>query len=153
MSSACENGIVFGGDVAGAAVLLRQPTGRSQPIAWLYEDGAKKATLAVSPADGTLRFEGGAGAQVNGGVSKVSGLSGSSVMANNLRGINIPVPEGAKQMAVTFPTPEPDAHYAAFVELTWLTVKAVANRTEAGFTVKFATPPGKGDQLSWLLVR
>ena len=153
VASACENGIVFGADVAGSALLFRQPNARAQPIAWLYEDGAKKTTLSVSPQDGTVRIEGGAGTVVNGGVGGVSGLSGTAVMAKNLRGVNIPVPEGAKELAVAFPTPEPDARYAAFVELTWLTEKAVCKRAEGGFTVKFATPAGKGEELSWLLVR
>ena len=39
------------------------------------------------------------------------------------------------------------------MELTWLTEKAVCKRAEGGFTVKFATPAGKGEELSWLLVR
>jgi hypothetical protein len=150
--AACGDGIIFYADVQNAAILFRQPNGRPQPIAWKYADGKQQATLAVSPADGTLQFQGN-GIAANGAVSAVRGLSGTATPAKNLRGLNLSVPAGAKTLTVAFPTPEADAGYGVFVQLSWLTNNAVTTRTKTGFTVHFATPPGKGQTLSWLLVR
>lgn len=99
-----------------------------------------------------MRFEGG-GMSLPGGVFNVGGISGSEVKAQNLRGVNVPVPEGARELTVTFPKPETDAEYAVFLEFTWLTNRALTKRTPEGFTVQFDTPPPAGASLCWMLVR
>jgi len=150
--SAAGNGIVFNGDTGNAALMFNQPNGRAQPIKWRYADGKKEATLTVSPADGTMRFDGG-GLAVPGGLSAVRGISGTETKANNLRGINVPVKAGATSAEIAFPRPEADANYAIFVELSWLSAKAVTNQTQDGFTVAFAKAPEAAATLHWLLVR
>ncbi|HEY3415477.1 MAG TPA: hypothetical protein VGM23_01220, partial [Armatimonadota bacterium] len=94
--SACGNGLVFNADVQDSAILFRQPNTRPQPISWLYADG-KKASLIVSPTDGSFQLQGN-GAEINGGVSKVNGISGTETKARNLRGLNLKTPAGAKEM-------------------------------------------------------
>ncbi len=150
-NSACNNGIVFAGDTSESAILFAQPNGRAQPIKWLYENG-KEATLTVSPADGTMRFEGN-GMAVPGGLTSVGGLSGSTNKAANLRGIGVPVKAGSGSLTVPFPNRESDAAYAVFVQLSWLSRQAVTEQTATGFTVTFDTPPAKDETLHWLLVR
>ncbi|MHB9023033.1 MAG: hypothetical protein ACYC7E_02500 [Armatimonadota bacterium] len=153
VDSASGNGIVFGGDVANAALLFRQPNNRPQPIKWLYGDKSKnEATLTVSPTDGTMRYEGG-GVALPGGLVNVSGLSGTATKAQNLRGVNVPVPAGAQNLTVKFPRVEADDGYAVFLELSWLTNKAITQQTQEGFVVKFETPPPADAKLHWILVR
>ena len=112
----------------------------------------KAASLTVSPTDGTIRLEGGAVA-ATGGLAEVAGLSGSPTKANNLRGINVPVKQGSKEIAVTFQTPEADANYAVFVESSFLSQRAIAARTPEGFTVVFETAPAADARIDWMLVR
>ena len=150
--SACNNGIVFNADVAGSAILFEQPNGRAQPIAWRYDGGRKEATLTVSPQDGTMTFDGD-GLAVPGGLTSVSGLSGTATPARNLRGIAVAVPSGARRIVVPFQHREADADYAVFIQPNWLTAHAVVSRAESGFTVEFAQPPGSGAHLHWMLVR
>ena len=151
-NAACNNGIVFAADTANSALFFAQPNGRAQPIKWVYGENRKEATLTVSPADGTMTFDG-AGLRVPGGLVGVSGLSGTATKAANLRGIALPVKAGDKSLAVVFPKPEADAAYAVFVQPSWLTRQAITEQTEAGFTVTFDTPPAKNETLHWLLVR
>ena len=73
--------------------------------------------------------------------------------AHNLRGLNVTVPAGSRELAIKFPQAESDNAYMAVLQLSWLTNHAVVNRTAEGFTVQFATPPSANGELSWLLVR
>ena len=146
------NVITFNGDVTNAALYFKQPNQRAQPIKWLYGDGKKAATLTVSPADGTMTYQGGAVA-APGGVVQTSGVSGTATAARNLRGVAVAVPAGATELAVTFPQAEADNTYAVFLEPSWLTVHAATKRTPEGFTALFATPAPAAAELSWLLVR
>lgn len=150
-SSACRDGIVFDADTAESAIQFSQPHGRAQPMVWRYGEG-REAKLTVSPLDGTMTFAGN-GISVQGGLTSVGGLSGTTNQAMNLRGIAVPVKAGAKELQVVFPQPESDARYAVFVQLSWLSRQAVPEQTEKGFTVKFETPPAKPAFLHWLLVR
>ena len=154
INATSNNGIIFNGDVAEAAIAFRQPNGRAQPIRWSYGEAParKTASLTVSPADGTIRLEGNAVA-APGGLAEVAGLSGSAVKANNLRGLNVPVKKGAKEVAVTFPTPEADANYAVFLESSFLSQRAITSRTPQGFTVQFETAPAADARIDWVLVR
>jgi hypothetical protein len=40
-----------------------------------------------------------------------------------------------------------------FIEQTWLTNRAVTEKTPEGFTVTFATPAPPDAKIDWLLVR
>ena len=147
-----ENVITFDGDVTNAALYFKQPNHRAQPLKWLYADSKKAATLTVSPDDGTLQYTGGTVA-VPAGVTQVGGLSATNVQAQNLRGLKLPVKAGVKELAVKFPRPEADDNYMVVLDLSWLTIHAITQRTVDGFTVQFATPPVVDGALSWLLVR
>ena len=152
IDSVARNGIVFSADTLNSAITFSQPHGRPQPIKWLYADGTKEASLTVSPLDGTMKFDGG-GIAAPGGLINLKGLSGTATQANNLRGINIPVPADVKEFTVVFPKAEPDADYAAFVELNWLSAQVITEQTPVGFRITFATPPGKNAKLHWIIIR
>ena len=152
INSVARNGIVFGADTINSAITFSQPHGRSQPIKWMYADGAKEASLTVSPLDGTMKFTGG-GIAAPGGLINLKGLSGTALSAQNLRGINVAVPANAQEFNIVFPRAETDAEYAAFVELNWLSTQAITAQTPAGFRITFATPPGKNAKLHWIIIR
>lgn len=74
--------------------------------------------------------------------------------AKDLRGINLQVQPGGKELAVTFPNPEADNNYAIVTECIWATIIAVRERTPKGFKLIFETAcPKEGGTLDWLLVR
>ena len=152
VQSVTDDAITFEGDVMDAALLFKQPNKRAQPMKWLVNDGKQETTLAVSPTDGTLEYRGGA-TSLPAGVVNTGGLSASATPARNLRGLNLPVKAGGKELAVLFPRPEADNNYMVVLQLSWLTNYAITNRAATGFTVQFATPPAKAEELSWLLVR
>ena len=149
-----RNGIIFNADVEGAALLFMQPNERVQPIQWAYgsADAPKRASLSVSPNDGALRFEGG-GAAIPGGLSQIKGLSGSATNARNLRGLGVPVKEGAKEVSVAFQEEEEDEKYVVFVENTWMTMHLVSERTPKGFKVRFSEAAPSNAAIHWLLTR
>jgi len=148
-------GIKFAADTGNAAILFTQPNDRVQPIKWYYgtenDKPPKVASLTVTRDTGELNFAGG-GARFDGPVT-ATGLSGGATPARNLRGLNVPVSAGSKEVVVKFPQPETDNAYMVVLQLSWLTNQAVANRTPEGFTAQFATPPAANGELSWLLVR
>ena len=152
VQASTDNTIIFDADVKNSALLFRQPNKRAQPMKWLYDEGRKEVALTVSPVDGTFSFTGGSVA-MPAGVTQVSGLSATTTKAQNLRGIDIPVPVGSKQFVVKFPQPEKDNTYAVFLELPWLTHRAITNKTPEGFTVQFETAAPQGAKLDWMLVR
>ena len=151
-SSACQNGLVFAGDTTEAAIHFRQPHGRVQPIQWSYGLNGR-AALTVDPTDGTLTYSAPAGMALPGGVKRTAGISATATPAHNLRGIGVEVPAGTRRHDIRFRVPEQDDQYAVFVELSWITEKAVVEQTAEGFSVEFSVPPeGKG-RLHWMLVR
>lgn len=171
-----QNAIVFGADVANAALQFKQPHMRAQPIKWSYgrlpiepaaEDSEKSAStappapiavlpgvasLTVAPESGVMTLEALAVAAPS-GVTKASGLSGSDIRANNLRGIKVPVKAGAKELVIKFAKPEADGEYAVFIETSWITQRAVVEQTADGFTVKFDAAPVADAKLHWMIVR
>ena len=152
LQAVSNDAIVFAGDVKNAAMFFKQPNERAQPIRWAYEKGAKEAELTVSPKDGSMAITA-TNVAVPGGLSKVGGLSGSEVKANNLRGLDLPIKAGAKEIAVKFATPETDAAYGLFVEASWMTMHVVSKRTAEGFTVEFSQAPAADAVVHWLVVR
>ena len=152
---ASEVGIDCRADFADAAILFRQRY-EEQPIKWEYgerETGkpVKRASLKVTKDSGDLVFQGG-DARFSGSVV-AKGLSGDETPARNLRGKKVPVKAGTKVAEIKFTEPEPDANYAVFIEQTWLTNRAVTERTAEGFRVAFDQPAPEGATLDWLLVR
>ena len=155
LQSSAGVGINCQADFADAAILFQQPH-HEQPIKWHYghEEGKppKEATLTVSRETGALTFQGG-GLNANGPIASATGLSGSGQPARNLRGKNVPVKAGATEAQISFPNEEVDAEYAAFVEQTWLTNRAITQQTGKGFTVQFDRPAPEGAKLHWMIVR
>lgn len=161
--TAVGTGVNFRGDTTDAAIRFEQPTA-DQPIKWKYgkttvgPDGeeqrqpAKDATLTVSRETGELNFQGG-GVRVNGAVTAAKGLSGDATAAKNLRGKNVPVTAAAKSLRITFPTPEADGDYAVFIEQSWLTERAISDKTAEGFTISFAAGAPAGAKVDWMIVR
>lgn len=173
VNSAATVGLNFKADFARAAILFQQPH-HEQAIQWHYgqapvekDDGPKTgitkavstpakpvevASLKVSRESGEFQFTG-KGLQAGGAVSGVTGLSGDSKPAKNLRGKNLSVEASATTYKVTFPTPEADADYAVFIEQSWLSNRAISDKTPEGFTVTFDKPAPAKATLDWMLVR
>lgn len=139
------------GEIYGSLIRVDQHD-RPVPITWVYDNGNKESKLWVDSKTGALNYQGGA---INsaGGLVTAGGLSGTETPANNLRGINIPVPAGAKSLAVTFPNKELDANYAIFIETSWMSQRAITAQTPDGFTVTFAEPAPADAKLHWTLIR
>ncbi len=155
LNSAVGVGLNCKADFGEAAILFNQPN-REQPIKWHYahQEGSqpKTASLTVSKTSGELVFEGG-GIRTNGPASGVQGLSGDDKAAKNLRGKNLAVGAKAKSLRVKFPRPESDGDYAVFVEQSWITQRAISDKTADGFTVSFETAAPEKATLDWMLVR
>jgi hypothetical protein len=151
-NSAASQGLLFNADVVSAAIQFNQPNNRAQPIKWIYGEDRQEATLTVSPQTGVMTFDGG-GIAAPGGLTQVRGLSGTQTPANNLRGIKVAVPAGSQSIDIPFPRQEADDQYAVFVELSWLTVKAITKQNTQGFTVTFENAPQQDSFLHWMLVR
>jgi hypothetical protein len=171
--SAATVGFNLKADFANAAILFHQPN-REQPIKWYYgqaapgdDDSSKTgitkavstpagesnvASLTVNRATGEFQFTGG-GIQAGGPASGLTGLSGDATPARNLRGKNIPVKAGERSIQIRFPQPEADPDYAVFVEQTWLTNRAITDKTAEGFTVTFADDAPEHASIDWMLVR
>lgn len=152
IGSLCDRALAFNGEVTNAAIQFSQPNGRAQPMRWVTSAGTV-SSLEVPPSSGDFTFTGGNLDVRDKGVKRVSGLSATATAANNLRGINLSVQEGAKEMTVTFPRPEADANYAVTVTPSWMTNLCVPSKTEKGFTVQFSTVPPAGGKLDWVMVR
>lgn len=173
VNSAATVGVNFKGDFARAAILFQQPH-HEQPIQWHYgqkpeppdnsgKTGVTKAvstpaktpqvaSLQVSRESGEFQFTGG-GLNAGGSVSNVAGLSGDAKPAKNLRGKNIAVVIRAATVRIKFPTPEADADYAVFLEQSWLSNRAISDKTPEGFTVTFDKAAPDKATIDWMLVR
>ena len=173
VNSAATVGVNFKADFARAAILFQQPH-HEQPIHWHYghkpevpDDSGKTgitkavsapaktpqvASLQVSRESGEFQFTGG-GISAGGAVSNVSGISGDAKPAKNLRGKNIAVTANESSVRIKFPTPEADADYAVFLEQSWLSNRAVSDKTPEGFTVTFEKPAPESATVDWMLVR
>lgn len=173
VNTAATTGLNFRADFARAAILFQQPN-REQPIQWFYgmktesdQDKSKTgitktvtsapvatkiASLAVNRESGTFQFTGG-GISAGGAVSNASGLSGDAKPAKNLRGKNLGVTTGQTTLRVKFPYAETDADYAVFIEQSWITSRAISEKTAEGFTVTFSTAAPEKATLDWMLVR
>jgi hypothetical protein len=152
--SACTNyGIVISGPVAYGAVLLNQQDGNRKAIQWLGNNVGTAVYGNPANGDFTIETTGNVNLSLKGTIQQ-RGLSATAVAANNLRGVDVPVAGGVLSATITFASPEPDASYAVMTECSWLTVKAVVNKSATGFTAQFATAaPHGGGKLSWVLVR
>ena len=158
--SACtSNAILVTGPVLYSAIQLHQHDGNKKAVQWLNTDKKDGTILTTSiyanplTGDFTIETPGNINLSLK-GTTLQRGLSATLKAANNLRGFGVPVPAGESSAPITFGTPEPDENYAILTECTWLTVKAVQNKSSTGFIVQFATPaPASGGTIDWFLVR
>lgn len=175
VNTSATTGLNFKADFANAAIQFNQPN-REQAIKWHYGFPADEvnvnanavstgnarpmdvltppqvASLTVSRQTGEFQFAGG-GVQTGGSVSGVAGLSGESQPAKNLRGKNLAIKSEATIIQVKFPQAESDDDYAVFLELSWLTERAITQKTADGFTVTFSKPAPNGAKLDWMILR
>ncbi|MBC8872840.1 MAG: hypothetical protein H8E44_25685 [Planctomycetes bacterium] len=155
LNAAAGVGLNCNADFADAAILFQQPHSE-QPIKWRYGHAEGKppreAVLTVSKETGRLQFQGD-GVSTGGPITDVQGISAGPTPARNLRGKNVPVASGATSIHVRFPQPESDGDYAVFLEQSWLTNRAVSDKTSDGFTVTFAAAAPEKAALDWMIVR
>jgi hypothetical protein len=72
---------------------------------------------------------------------------------DNLRGINVAVKEGAKEIEIRFAAPEADAEYAVLVTPSWLTQFCASAKTPQGFTLQFGSAAPANARVDWMIVR
>lgn len=151
VAAATRVGLRFGADVEQAAIVFEQPHGRPQPIVWHVNDRPTHR-LTVDPASGDFALRGGATTVAGLRVEPAGGISAGDQPARNLRGIAVPVADGATELTVTFPRPEADVRYALHAQPSWFTA-AIVEKTPTGFTVRFEKPAPAGATLDWILIR
>ena len=152
--AATNTAIRIRGPVQHGAIDLWQPDGNEQKIRWFKEGGSSASTLHARPDNGDFVFAGGNVDYSSKGSIRLQGLSATGTPARNLRGVDVPVTAGASQVVVAFPAAEADSAYAILAESSWITSKAITNKTATGFTVLFDRPaPQSGGTIDWLLVR
>ena len=152
INSLADVGIDFQSEVLDSAIIFRQPNGHPQPIRW-RNDVVGSSSLSVEPTTGDFVLTGGNVDLSGKGVEGLGGLSATEKPAANLRGINVPVPEGEGQLQLTFDRPEADALYAVSVTPSWMTNICVPDKTAEGFTVQFAEQAPQGARIDWVIVR
>jgi len=153
INSLANVGINFEAEVTEAALMFRQPRDRPQPIRWRTSTPAGGSSLQVDPQTGTLVYTGGDVAVSGGALQGVAGLSATTTPARNLRGINVAVKPGARELHILFARPEADAQYAVSITPSWMTPFCVPEKTARGFTVRFGTAAPKQARLDWMVVR
>ncbi len=153
LGSAVDTGLVFAGDTARAAIRFDQPNaaeGRRHVIRW---NAAPNRRMEVSEAGGMILSGGASLALANEPLTRSMGLSAGTDAARSLRGVGVRLVPGARQAAIVFERPEPDAAFAIVVSLSWPAEKAVPKQSPAGFTVEFSRPAPTGATLDWTLIR
>lgn len=143
------NGIRFGADVTESAILFEQPFDHQQPIKWKHEKG--ETTLIVEPDTGNMVIKGSDLYVPN--VNGLKGISGTKISAKNLRGINVPVPKGAKTLVVKFQEKEADENYSIVVQPNWFTEDRIVKKMKEGFVVEFSKPAPEKATIDWQLIR
>ncbi len=147
---------VHGEARTGNALQLEQYAGDRKWIAW--GSSTDYARIGYDPREDAFNFarRDGGGFSVHFGgaqLRRVAGISATSTTTGNLRGILVPVPEGATELDVALPMPEPDRAYAVTVTPSWPVAVGVSARGTAGFTVCFGGAAPTGATLDWVLVR
>lgn len=151
IETSCDYGIFINGRMKKAAIFFKDKTYQPQPLIWETKHGETK--LFADPDTGALRVNGAPLAVSGESLAEVGGISATTTPARNLRGKNVPVTLDAKSITIIFPVPESDADYAVFVEQTWLTNRAIAEKTQKGFTVEFEEAAPEKAKLDWMIVR
>lgn len=152
-TSSVGAGIHFAGYVKDAAILMSQRQNNPQPIVWKYNNSRNLASVVTNPANGILELKSTSVSLENTGLLKTKGISATEKSAQNLRGINITVPQGTTQLQVTYPDAEPDETYSLTVQANWLTLDRVVSKTASGFSIEFSTPAPKDATIDWQLLR
>ena len=130
--------------------MFEQPHNRVQPIWWRGSN--LLAVMSVDPKTGYFGISG--FTQINGiRIADRGGISGSAIPARNLRGIALPVAEGAAELKVSFERPEADTQFALVIQPSWATATAVMAKAADAFTVQFKNPAPAGATIDWFLVR
>lgn len=126
--------------------------------------GATETTLIDPRSATTLSFTDASGSAffVSKSVSGLSGLSGTSVKANNLRG-SVTISDANTTAAVSFATAETDTSFFVIVSATvsagtpaaGSTRCYVTNQATSGFTINLEAAPGAGNsvRVSWFIIR
>lgn len=122
-----------------------------QDIVWTTAKG--QVRLYARPDNGDFMLEGKNLCLNDHSVTRQTGLSGTAVAANNLRGIDVPVPAGAKQVVIKFATPEANAVYFITVSPYWETKTWIKHKRADGFTVAFSDAPTEAERMDWQLIR
>lgn len=151
VNTATTNTFVVRGPVRNAAFDFWQHDSNIKKIQWRQPRGY--AYFYVKPENSNFTFQGGELELSSKGTVKQRGISATDKPAMNLRGMNIPVKNGVKNIAIKFKKPEVDANYSVTVQPTWLTMDCVTEKTKNGFNVEFSQAAPQGAKVDWQLIR
>ncbi len=149
--AATGNAFHVRGPVKDSAICLEQWDDNVKSIYWISKGGTSR--FWARPANRDFVFEGGNLDFSNHTSVQQRGISQTATPAKNLRGINVPVAADSKELKISFEVPEADGKYAVMASCSWITLHAVKDKAEKGFTVLFETPAPQGATIDWLIVR
>ena len=147
VTATCDYGIRFSNTVKKAVLFMERP---EHKITWQTATG--NVSVSASPA-GSMNIEGKGLTLSAQPVKGIKSISAGSVYGNNLRGINIPVENGGKEIKVLFKAKEPDAEYSLTVQPSWLARCAVTTKSNDSFVVSFDIPAPANAKIDWQLIR
>lgn len=145
------------GDVKFAAIDLWSQDGNVKKVSWRVpkQSGRRVSSLYADTDTGRIVVDAG-GLDLNKtAVVRQRGLSGTDTPARNLRGIDVGVRQGARELQVSFPPQrsELDARYSITVQPSWKTMDWVVEKTPGGFRVAFSEAAPGGASVDWQLIR
>ena len=145
------------GAVKDAALDLWSVDGDEKKVRWRLSPKAGRRTSSIhaDPGSGRLVLDS-AGLDLNHSATlRQTGISGTDAGAKNLRGIDVAVGQGLRELTVSFPgsRQELDGRYSVTVQPNWMTRDAVVQKTAKGFRVAFSEPAPRDAKIDWQLIR
>jgi len=145
------------GAVKDAALDLWSADGNVKKLRWRLsrKSGRWHSSIHADPDSGRLVLDS-AGLDLNRSATvRQAGVSGTDTPAHNLRGIDVTVPRGLRELKVSFPPSqaEVDGRYSITVQPNWITRDAVVQKTATGFHVAFSEAAPGNAKIDWQLIR
>jgi hypothetical protein len=145
------------GAVKDAALDLWSIDGNEKKLRWRLSPkvGRRITSIHADPGSGRLVLDSAGLDLSHSATLRQTGVSGTDTAAKNLRGIDVAVGQGLRELTVSFPASrqELDGRYSVTVQPSWMTRDAVAEKTAKGFRVAFSEPAPGNAKIDWQLIR
>ncbi len=145
------------GAVKDAALDLWSVDGNEKKLRWRLSPKVGRWTTSIhaDPGSGRLVLDSAGLDLSHSATLRQTGISGTDTAAKNLRGIDVAVGQGLRELTVSFPASrqELDGRYSVTVQPSWMTRDAVVEKTAKGFRVAFSEPAPGNAKIDWQLIR